>query len=556
MKKQLVLIIALLGCLGGTVQAYHLFNSTINTTCDEETCTHDHETEEGGDCGHDHAEKEHQHTGACNHDHGAPVISHQALKNYKVTFEKLVLDSYVRRTPIQAVVTPVEGTEKVYCMIFSGMIRKVLVTPGDLVSKGEGMIQVLRDPIERPELVAVGNFVRPNVAELLEKVASFNALKAQVTAAQADWDRLVATQESNEFGDLIPRKEMIATQKQLSELKSEIQGVWQFLESFGFCEDEISQITTQTTLSTHHKQWKRALQYNSYWSETADRIFAILPPQLQQDYWSIASLGELVAQGRLPQQVLTILQDSPKMAKDWQDIASLLLQGQDIETIAEWYSLGWLEQKVTILSQNDQAVIADLKVREGQRLEVGTEMVVIQDLSKMQLAFRPIGSEYAWAQRAITQQTALTADPVIQGVGKGLTDLRLDKLFTRDGNVEARITVKNYFLNHKVAILQAGMKYWVYLPSDEVKEQVFVVNTAAVTDFGSDKIMMVKHGTSYEQRKVVVIFQDGGKTILSAKDSDLKEGETYAATGAYRLNLAVQVGQGTLNTDPHAGCSH
>lgn len=494
-------------------------------------------------------------------------ISPEALKNYGVTFMALTAQNYTPYTVIPAKVDKMPGSELVFTMSLGGQIREILIRPGESIRPGQALIEILRDPIPRPELRFTGNFLQPEVKILRESASDYARSIRILNNLRNELKRLNAAQMETDAGSLIPKKDIIDASNQVTEQESVVNGIRHSLSAFGYSPAELEKLARGLFIVPNSKNWISALKNNGYWSVTAESLHRMLPETVRQHYWTVAGIGELEAMGLLSAEVLKAASESEPLRHGWTDAASLLIQGYSIHAIAQWADQGWLNPVVNVCLPSKMKDggfdVESVTAQKGRHLNAGEEILTVVNHEQMVLSCAPLGSELKLLNNAVVEKAVLSAEPVVKGTGKLIDGLHIASFVSDKTNDNtALIPVENRLMkphaansrDPRVWQLREGMKYLLRIPLSSTLKNVFVVPNDAVTDFGSDKIVIVKHGAFYEVRSVVVLRQDGDKTVLSS-ESALKPGEEIAASGAFRLNLALQRG-GPSAVDPHAGCSH
>lgn len=534
-------------------------------------CTedHDHDAELAGEAAHDpNCKEDHEKDEHTEKKPDPSEISSEALKNYGVTFSQLTPVDYTPYTTIPAQVEKYPGSEYVFTMPLGGQIQKINIRPGEAIQPGQSLVQIIRAPIPRPALQFTGNFLQPEVKLLRETASDFAKTSQTLRGSERELKRLEEVQQETDAGSLIPKKEIIELRNTVGEQRSITLGFRHSLIAFGYSDTDLILLERGQFIIPKPANWIAALRINGYWDDTAQKIFDLLPADVRNHYWSIACIGELQAMGLLTDAVLKAVKESEPLRNGWTDAASLLIQGNGVEAITLWADEGWMNQtvKVSLPVKREESGwdVESITVKNGQQLAPGAEILTVVNHEKMVLTAQPLGSELRFINDALVNEMKLEAVPVIRGTGDIIRNLSLASFTAGMDNTDntAVIPVQNSLLKPHVLgsqsprlwQLREGMKYLLRIPEGKTLKDVYVVPNGAVTDYGSDKIIIIKHGNHYETRKVVILRQDGELTILSATP-ELKAGETFAASGAFRLNLALQRG-GPTATDPHAGCSH
>ncbi len=98
-----------------------------------------------------------------------------------------------------------------------------------------------------------------------------------------------------------------------------------------------------------------------------------------------------------------------------------------------------------------------------------------------------------------------------------------------------------------------GQRARLLVPAEEWKDQIVVPQEAVVRE-GPDAFMFRANGKLFERVPVTVRYEDPRRVVV-ADDGSLFPGDEVALNGAYQLNLALKKQQGS-GVDPHAGHNH
>ena len=166
-------------------------------------------------------------------------------------------------------------------------------------------------------------------------------------------------------------------------------------------------------------------------------------------------------------------------------------------------------------------------------------------------------------RKALREDLKVSMIPLTKGSANSYGKLNIASILnTKDeGVVKALVIVQNMKIADKVLDgtryvswdLIEGMRFYSEIPVD-IYEDIYVVPASSVVNSGPDKVILVREGKQFSERKVVVLHSNNEVAILS-KESDFVAGEPVVVKGAFEVQQAIQAG-GKQAIDPHAGHSH
>ncbi len=428
------------------------------------------------------------------------VISEQAIVNMGIVVEEVDSSDFTVYEPVPAVVTETSFNELPLFSPFAGRVKDIKVKLGCYVSKGDCIIQIIRDPISKVTLT------------LTEDILT--------TAAQNLY--------TNRYID-------------------------------GDDEDEKNEESLLVK-----DLWKQALKQNGIWNNDTKELFASLPESAKSNQWAVATIGELAAEGLLKKEVLAWFQNNKAAGKYIIEIGGLLQEGYSLENLQDLYEMGAFEAIINIKApaSSTEWDVENIHVKHGERVEAGATLVTLTNHSKMYLIAKPVGSEISIINSTASNNASIKANPLVPGAAEVLEGLKITKILGRDNDgthvylpVTNKISSRSEQNGSKYRnwMLRNGMKFILQIPVKKLKD-VIVLPSEAVIDNGVDKVIFVKEGKDFIKRKVVVLFQDEEVVVLG-EGSEVFPEEPMVTRGAFALNMAL-LADGPQKIDAHANCDH
>jgi membrane fusion protein, heavy metal efflux system len=211
-------------------------------------------------------------------------------------------------------------------------------------------------------------------------------------------------------------------------------------------------------------------------------------------------------------------------------------------------------------------VIDDLRVETGRLVNVGEQLLTLQDYSELYIegnAFEQDGQLIADVLREGWKLTA-TIDNHVQG-GTPVPDLsilflsdqvdaasRTLHFYLRLPNVKTRDTVVDghRYINWR---FKPGQRTHLRVPVEQWTKRI-VLPASAVVQEGAEWYAFQENGDNFERRPVQVEYRDRDSVVI-AQDGSLFPGEVVALTGAAQMQMAIKNKSGGA-IDPHAGHTH
>ena len=545
MKKSLTLLLILL-----------MFSScSDNKSTVDEHAGHDH----GDHSGHDHGDHE-------GHDHGSSnsPVSDQALKNMNVKVRAAKKTSYTVFNPVPAIMQEAPLNMQPVFAPFGGRVKSIEVTIGEFKKADEVLITIYRDPIKRPELKMVEEILSPASEEFHTAISSLRQNLKDKEVLEGELKRLKTFAGKDDGISVVPKKDIIDLQYALEKASRIVESGRKKLELHGLKKKEIAELEEGHIEINLYRIWKNSLISNNIWNKQADTILNTLSKDIKNNRWTIATIGELLAEDVISDEFINWLKDNPETGKSFLEIGSLLQHGHTLSDIKALFKLGVFNQIVELKAPvNSQGWdVEELHVTIGQKVSSGDKLLTLVDQSKMLLISQPQASEMVDIMKASKAELAIDAISLTEGAGPELKNLKINQIRGLDsGKEEVRLFAENSIqstntINEKpfrIWSLRTGQKYILKVPVS-VHKDVFTVPVEGLISHGSDKIVFVYANGDFERRKVTILHQDN-KTVVLGPKSEIKVGDKVVISGAYALQLALVAGTPEA-MDPHAGHTH
>ncbi|MDD7985784.1 HlyD family efflux transporter periplasmic adaptor subunit [Lentisphaera marina] len=529
---------------------------------DDATCNDDHDEHGGHD---DHGSHKDV---TCDDDHGATEesqeISEQALKNMKVTIEEIDSSTYTIFSPIPAFVSdhPL-NTRPIYAPL-AGRIKSFTLEPGQVIESNSVLLEIIRDPIKRPQLNLVQDILRPASEEYHTSIAALRSSVRNLKVLNSELNRLKDFKTESEGLSIVPQKDLIELRYEISKSTQELENNRAKLKLHGLSASEIQKIEQGKELVQSPRLWLNALKQNNIWTKSSENIFSLMTKEQQKNRWVIASIGELSAEEIVDKNLVDFFTKNTSALKSFLEIASLLQQGHSLTDVENLYALGALESIIKIKApiNKNSWDLKEINIKAGQVVARGDVLFTLLDPSKMLLTAEPTGSEYGLINNAIQKQFLIDATPLIKNSSIELKDLKISKITGQEqGRTLVLLPSENSILSeHSVNgtkyrnwNLRKGLKYTLKVPVKKL-EDVIVLPSKAIIDHSSDKVVFVRENEKFIRRKVIVVYQNNDVAVIG-EGSELLPEEAMVTNGAFALQLALIAGTPQA-VDPHAGHNH
>lgn len=488
---------------------------------------------------HGSSDSHQEHAPHDDHDEKPPEVSSQALLNMGVEVVDAEVVSYDLTLGIKAILEePPLARQAVYAHI-GGHILSVDVAPGMRVRKGQRLATLMREAIARPELSIVMGHLQASKSVLM-----IDAVELQEWAGSAQTG---------------PEAQQAARSAEALRAKLALRGL---------ASEEITAIEKgEAPPAFAVAVWKKTLERGGLWNALAERIFNSLPEESKKTPWSVAVVGELLAEGLVSIALADWLAKEPTAAVHLMEVASLLQQGNSLEHVQHLHELGFFDPVVEICASGEGETpewdVREIHVVPGTNVVLDSPLFTLVDARRMVLNVELTPTETAMAEEALVKEWNLEAYPLAREGGLVLRGLRLGRLAgSGPGRNRAYAEVRNealvlpagdqaLFHNWR---LREGQQYSLRLPLRRWGE-VIVVPSDAVVEEGADLVVLMRNGKVFESRKVVVLHRDHEVAVLDPNSSDLFPGDPIVVKGAFALGLAIKASK-SGGVDAHAGHVH
>jgi len=238
----------------------------------------------------------------------------ETLRNLGVELGEAKLGPFVQYRSIPAVIAATPFNEQPVVAPIGGRVREVLVEPGMLVRAGELLLTLVREPIPRPTLDLTDEILKPARESVHSTVVELRKSLEETRIIQSELDRVAkfTGKVGGEELPILPRQTAIDLRNQLRRTQRALEQSRLELEKHGFTRTQIDSIAAGQPLpDLGTDTWKRALERNGMWSESAQRLHDTVHEQLQSEHWTIATIGELAAAGLIKDELVDWLKSVP-----------------------------------------------------------------------------------------------------------------------------------------------------------------------------------------------------------------------------------------------------
>ena len=523
--------------------------------------------------GQDSSHEGHDHGPGVEHsDHDEPesvddavsAISPQALKNMGVKIEEIDSSNFTLFLPVPArVESRPLNLQPVYAP-FSGRIEQVLSDQGAKAVSGDALVTIMRDPIPRPSLAVTAEMISPASEEFHGAVAHLRSTRKSLDVLSTELQRLEKFQGDSDNLSILPQKDLIDLKYQYAKVEQDLKTAHEKLLFHGLTVAEIATIESGGTAMRSDDFWLNALRRNGAWNSKAAALRGLLQDDSQrQDMWVGATIAELALTSLISDDLLAWLEKTPAATSDLLKIATLLQEGHSLPDIQSLFNMGALTPIISVRAPASEHGwdIRSVDIKIGQRVAAGAPLLLLENESDLYLVADPNGSEISVLNDASREQHSIDAIPLTPGTGPELSGLTITKMRGEDSAARVYLPVANTqssevergAFTYRNWALRAGMKYILKVPT-RVLEDVIVLPSEAVIQYGPDKVVFAREHGEYVRRKVVVVYQDNEVAVIG-EGSDLLPEEPTVTKGAFALHLALIAGTPAA-VDPHAGHNH
>lgn len=498
-------------------------------------------------------------------DHAAPAgMTARTLANLGVEVGEVTLGEHVDTIEVPAVAERPPLAERSVVSPVAGVLRTVLAQPGTVVEAGAPLAEVLRDAFPAPVLTLTAPILQPLSEAHHEAAVAVRRAALALELARAERERLSggATSPDATPGRVL-READYAVRRAVLELESAAYEA----ERHGMTAEQVAGLSAGTVAVDvpDVPDVRRVLVRNRLWSPEADALLAVLPEGDRARPYTLAVLGELVGSGRLPAALVEAVRAEPRLAARFLEAAGLVQQGATAVALAALAAAGGLEPVAVLRAPKDAAPdydVSSLALREGQRVEAGTEVLRLVDERRMLLRLAPAQRDLAALLRALAEPGELTAEPLVAGGGARLSGLKLLRLVgTAEGGAAAEAAVPNLPLALASEPGAQARRTWAVRPGSTWRVGVpvarytgrFVLPAGAIAYRGAEAVVLVADGDAFRPVPVRLEHHDAGVAVVAA-DGAIFPGSRIVLRGAPVLGMALLAGPGAA--DPHAGHNH
>ncbi|MEE9392496.1 MAG: hypothetical protein V3W41_08320 [Planctomycetota bacterium] len=499
-------------------------------------------------------------------------LSPQTLSNLGVTLGVAEATTFTKTRAIPGVIETTQFTELPIFAPIGGRITRIAVRPGVMVKAGDTLLTMLRDPISRTKLTLTEEVIKParekvhgTVVELRKALGEVKILKTEIKRISK-----FTTGGSGNVAAVLPRQKLIELQYDLTRRENDRDQAEHELIKHGFTPEQIKSIIAGDYIpKLGRENWMRALVENGLWTEPAKRLFEALPNRLQQDRWTIATVGELAAAGLIhPVLISWVKQQDPK-GLPFLEIGALIQMGYSVEQVAELHRQRALDPVISIRAPANGLVpdwdVHDIFAKPGAQVKAGDKLLSLLNSRELFLKSQPVGGEKQDILKSLVAGTPCDARPLVADAGPNLSQLSIDYVASDDGmkGTVAFVRVKNETLairqdargmSYRSWKLRPGLKYLLQVPNVQLKN-VFVIPSEAVADDGPAKVVFIPDGDTFKPLEVEIVFQDERIAVIAInRHTKVFDGDTIVMSGAYSLGMALK--SDSAPVDAHAGHSH
>ena len=482
------------------------------------------------------------------------VIGEEAIKNMGAKIKALNTSDFTvfKRIPARVVNIPTNKTT-LYAP-WGGIISNINATISEWKTSGDVLVEITRDPLPRMTLKSTETILRVSAEDYHEALMDWRKANSKLSTLKLEQERLNKVASSVK-GDLplVPKKDLIKLKYDIILIEEELEAIKHKLILHGLGKNQINKLkdfaTGHAVITPGVNFWINALKANGLWQEPQTNFLKILPEKLRTRRWIVQCIAELFSGDYLSKKELEILKKDKTLLENFSSTAALIQQGYTLSQLKKLASDGLFDEKIRLRIALPSC-IEEIKVRPGQKVERGTPLIDLHSPENMLFELEARGSEKVDLRSAVRSNVQLTLRPITEKSSATYSDLKILSILTseKDGLIKALVPVKNKTIANNTVNgrkylswdLVEGTRYYANIPIKQLKG-VYVLPAQAVLNSGPDKIILVREGESFTERKVVVLYSDNEVAVLS-KDSDFISGEPVVFENAFEVLQAVQSG--------------
>jgi len=358
---------------------------------------------------------------------GALALPPETLRNLGVQTTEARLETFRLHRPVAAVVAALPTARQPVAAPVAGRVRSVEAVLGARTEPGQALVTLVRDPLPRVALTLTGDVLGPLREGLHETMAMLRRAMVSLEILRKEKERLEASGKTEEGLPILPGKDLIRIEYELTQAESEKRLIENELERHGLSPDQIREVESGRHPSIDAQTWLRALKQSGLWTSQAQELFSVLPASIRESPWTVATIAELMAGDLVPGRFAAWLESDETAARRFLEIGGLLQNGYVLAAIQELQTLGALEDVVVIRAPSgapDWDVQA-LSIRPGAQVRAGETLLVLEDPRHIFLRGEPMESEIALALEAVQAGTELEASPIVAGSAPELAGLAI-----------------------------------------------------------------------------------------------------------------------------------
>ena len=489
-------------------------------------------------------------------DHEKPAISETALENMGIVVGPAKLSNFSKYRTILAVVEELVTTSQPVFAPVGGHIEKIAVKQYELVKKKQVVVSLIRDAIPRIDLTLTGDILKPATEEMHESLAKFRRAVKNLEILEAELQRIqkYSKSEITDAYPIVPQKRIIELNYEITRAQQEIAIVQEELARHGLSESQVGKLGKLPRIDA--QIWNKTLKSHGLWPSTAEKLYQVLPEDIQKLHWTMATISELVAAGLVKRDLYMWLKKNRDVGAHFLEIGGLLQRGNSLDKIRHMYELNVFNSVVEISAPDnvDSWDVEEILIKKHQVVEEGQHLITLKNPQILYLVARPEGSERNLTLNALQNNLKVQASPLLEEEGPTLKDLEIENIVSdkKTGAMRAYIQIKNeVFKIHNNASgvtrrtwkLRAKQQYILRVPT-ETMEKVYVFPKDALAEDGPNKIMFLQNGDHFRPIEVKVLYQDHEFVVISNK-ADIFPGDIVVYQGAFALGLALKSSSGT-----------
>ncbi len=212
-------------------------------------------------------------------------------------------------------------------------------------------------------------------------------------------------------------------------------------------------------------------------------------------------------------------------------------------------------------------ILQDVLVSKGERVQAGTTLAVLSDMSELYLEGRAFEQDARLLAATSVNNWKVTA--VFELAGQQSEEIpSLELLYAAsDVNVQSRtlpfyVRLPNQLIRDVPSPnglrfiewkFRPGQRLQLRVPVEEWKQQI-VLPVDAIAQEGAEAFVFQQNGNHFDRISVQVIYRDQAYAVIK-NDGSLFPGDIVAQRGAHQLQMAIKNKSGG-GADPHAGHNH